>query len=151
MQQSSIIDPLPLQIVLPEIFEAVKAEDTNSTSSSSTATSSSSPSNPSSTSSTRVATGALADVASGPSSSSDNGALVSLLDKYGPVVIGLLAGNMLIMTVLCIIALVACTRGVVRSGARTRSIPSNYAPVSFKDKGINEDPEFSAPVHSYGD
>lgn len=84
------------------------------------------------------------------SSSAGSSSVASLLHKYGPVVIGLLATNVFVMLLLCTIALVACTRGVVRKGARTRSLPATYAPVSFKEK-VSDDPEFNAPVHSYSD
>lgn len=84
------------------------------------------------------------------SSSTDSySSVVSLLDRYGPVVIGLLAGNLVIMLLLCIIALVACTRGAIRGGAKTRSAPT-YVPVAFRDKVV-DDPEFNAPVHNYSD
>ncbi|KIP07540.1 hypothetical protein PHLGIDRAFT_35388 [Phlebiopsis gigantea 11061_1 CR5-6] len=110
------------------------------------------PSTASPRASASAASGALADVAGGvtadPSSNSD--AVASLLDKYGPVVIGLLAGNILVMSLLLIIALVACMRGTIRGGAKSRSLPANYVPVSFKDR-VTEDAEFNAPVHSYGE
>ena len=169
-----VIDPNILAQI-PGALDEINAElgfgapqappDTNSTSStSSIASVISSTASPSSTSVARVVSssasasttslsrGALADVAGGVSTdpSSDSDAVASLLDKYGPVVIGLLAGNILVMSLLLIIALVACTRGTIRGGAKSRSLPTNYAPVSFKDK-VSEDPEFSAPVHNYSD
>lgn len=64
------------------------------------------------------------------SGSSDQ--LYGLVDKYGPVIIGLLAGNILVGVLLCIIGLAACLRGHVRAGA-TRSVNSSYAPVRVKE------------------
>ncbi|EKM58859.1 uncharacterized protein PHACADRAFT_86559, partial [Phanerochaete carnosa HHB-10118-sp] len=84
------------------------------------------------------------------SPSSDSDSVVSRLDKYGPVIIGLLGANVGVMLLLWVISLVVCTRGVMRRGVQTRNLPANYAPVSFKDKG-SDDPEYSAHVHNYSD
>lgn len=65
--------------------------------------------------------------------SSSNDKLTSLVEKYGPIILGLLAGNLVIGIVLCIIGLVTCLRSVVKSGATTRSIGPSYAPVRFKE------------------
>ena len=75
-----------------------------------------------------------------PSENSDD-KLYSLVEKYGPVVIGLLAGNILIGVLLCIIGLTACMRGVVKGGAKTRNIGSSYAPVRFKEAEAHGDRE----------
>ncbi|PSS35535.1 hypothetical protein PHLCEN_2v1498 [Hermanssonia centrifuga] len=64
---------------------------------------------------------------------------VNLLDKYGPVVVGLLAGNILISLLLLIVGLVACTRGWMRKGAR--SAPS-YVPVRLKEAAMAEDMDY---------
>ena len=78
--------------------------------------------------------------------------VVALLDKYGPAIIGLLAASLAMMLILCIIGLFICTRGVLRTGAKTRTISPAYVPVSYKEKGPDaDDPEFNAPVHSYND
>lgn len=98
---------------------------------------------------TKVEGAAVLDAVSSSADAGNYSSVVSLLDKYGPVVIGLLAGNMVVMLILCIIALVACTRGAIRSGAKTRSAPT-YVPVAFRDKVV-DDPEFNAPVHNYSD
>ena len=96
------------------------------------------------------AAGAVAAVSS-PSASptatsvSTHDAVVSLLDKYGPVVIGLLAGSILVMLLLCILALAMCIRR-----PKTRSVSSSYAPVRYKDKAA-DDSESSVPIHSYED
>ncbi|THG99797.1 hypothetical protein EW026_g2607 [Hermanssonia centrifuga] len=91
-----------------------------------------------------VASGALdasdstpSAVPAGSDSSSDR--LNSLVEKYGPIIIGLLAGNALIGVLLCIIALTVCLRGVVKSGARSRNINPTYAPVRFKEAEAAED------------
>ncbi|KAF7793489.1 hypothetical protein EIP86_004601 [Pleurotus ostreatoroseus] len=75
------------------------------------------------------------DGSSTPSSSptSTDDKLYSLAKQYGPVVIGLLAGNMLIGVLLCIIGLFTCMRRAVNHGAGSRSLPSTYAPVRFKE------------------
>lgn len=100
-----------------------------------------------------VAGAAVLDAAQSSSTTSSSSSVVSLLDKYGPVVIGLLAGNMVLMAILCVIALVGCTRGAMRSGARTRSVGPTYAPVSFRDKvsTVDDDPEYTVPVRNYSD
>ena len=76
-----------------------------------------------------------------PSSSSDS-SLYNLVDKYGPVIIGLLAGNLLIGILLVIIGLAACLRGHVRAGAQSRNIGSSYAPVRFKEAEAYEAREY---------
>ena len=85
--------------------------------------------------------------ASPTSSSSTSGGdasaqLYSLVDKYGPVVLGLLAGNLLVGILLLIVALAACVRGRVRSGATTRNIGPSYAPVRFKESEAYEAREY---------
>ncbi|KAJ3552575.1 hypothetical protein NM688_g4082 [Phlebia brevispora] len=74
---------------------------------------------------------------SSPSSSDDK--LYSLVTKYGPVVVGLLAGNVIIGIVLCLIGLFTCVKTVVKSGARTRNVASTYAPVRFKEAEAAEE------------
>ena len=139
LQQSPLnIDP---SIFLP-IFQS-------NSSSNSTPPTSSLPSSASGTMPTGALAGALAEAETSQASTSDS-TVVSLLDKYGPVVVGLLAGNIIVMGVLCITALVACTRGAMRGAARTRE-PTSYAPVSVKDKSISEDAQFSALAYKYED
>lgn len=94
-----------------------------------------------------LATGALGSP-SGAVGSSDNSTdkLDSWVEKYGPVIIGLLAGNVVVGILLCIIALAACMRGVVRGGAKTRNIGSSYVPVKFRE--VEAD---SMPVPEYHD
>ena len=60
------------------------------------------------------------------------------------VVVGLLAGNVLLMLLLCIVALVMCTRS-----ARARRVSASYVPVRYKDKAA-DDSESSVPIYSYG-
>lgn len=92
----------------------------------------------------KIASGAAADdtsgnaqvkttggISSGDESDSD---LTSLVKKYGPLVVGLLAGNLLVGILLFFIGLAVCVKGVVRGGAKTKSIGSSYTPVSFKDE-----------------
>ena len=83
------------------------------------------------------------EASSSPSASSDmSSQLYNLVDKYGPIIIGLLAGNVLIGVLLCIIGLTVCLRGHVRSGAKTRNIGSSYAPVRFKEAEAYEAREY---------
>ena len=74
---------------------------------------------------------------SDPTTSS--GQLYSLVEKYGPVVIGLLAGNTLIGVVLCVISLFVCMKRAGRSRARTRTLESTYVPVRFKEADAAEE------------
>lgn len=76
------------------------------------------------------------------------GAAIAPVDKYGPVIVGLLAGSMLVLLILCVIALIACTRGAIRNGPRMRTF--SEAPVAFKDK-VGEYSEESESVHRYGE
>jgi saccharopepsin len=78
---------------------------------------------------------ALADISSSGDDSS-SAQLVSLAEKYGPVVLGLLAGNVLIGVALVAIGLVMCMR---RGTGKTRSVSPTYAPVRFKeaDSGLD--------------
>lgn len=78
------------------------------------------------------AVGAVEESTPSPSSDS-NDKLTSLVEKYGPVIIGLLAGNLIIGLVLCIIGVATCLRSVVKSGAKSRSINPTYTPVRFKE------------------
>lgn len=113
-----VIDPIVMQQLFPADFPTDLPTNTSDVPSAS----------PSAGGGSSAVAGALSDAhasaagaaSSGPSS--DGGAVASLLGKYGPVVIGLLAGNILVMLILCIIALAACMRGVVRSGATTRAV-----------------------------
>lgn len=73
---------------------------------------------------------------SSPTPSADSDAsskLYNLVDKYGPVILGLLAGNLLVGILLFIIGLTMCVRGHMRSGAKTRSVNPSYTPVRFKE------------------
>ena len=60
--------------------------------------------------------------------------LTSLVKKYGPVVIGLLAGNLIVGLLLLFVGLAVCVKGVIKGGAKTRTMGSAYVPVSFKDE-----------------
>lgn len=93
--------------------------------------------------------GALENGAAARSSASSGykGAAAALLDKYAPAVVGLLAGNIAVMLLLCAISLFACMR---RDRAKSKSVPADYAPVSFKDKG-DEDLVASEPIRGYGE
>ncbi|GJE94330.1 acid protease [Phanerochaete sordida] len=163
----AVIDPVFLPVFFPADFGSVQnstgtgfitpfASDTPSppsgTTTSAAAPAATSAPAPAATS-RAAAAGALADLdttsATPSPSPSANSSVTSLLDKYGPVVIGLLGANVFVMLLLCVIALVACTRGVMRSGARSRSAPT-YVPVSFRDKpAAGYDPEEN--VRNYSD
>ncbi|KAI0804714.1 aspartic peptidase domain-containing protein [Irpex lacteus] len=67
---------------------------------------------------------------------SDNSQLVSLVEKYGPVIIGLLAGNILIGVLLLVVGIATCLR---KQSVKARSISPSYAPVRFKeaDSGLD--------------
>lgn len=157
----AVIDPIFLPTLFPWDFGSVENTTesglitpfpSGAPSTSATATPSST-SAAASTKSPAAAAAALADIeTSSPTDSGSDSSVVSLLDKYGPVVIGLLGANVAVMLLLCIIALAACARGAVRSGARTRSAPT-YVPVSFREKpsGAYDDPEENAPVRGYSD
>lgn len=77
------------------------------------------------------AAGALEVDTSGSAASDGN--LGSLVEKYGRIGLGLLAGNLVFTLLLLIVGLVARLRGVIKTGARTRNISPSYAPVRFKD------------------
>ena len=93
------------------------------------------------------------DVVQRAAMADDSSGIVALLDKYGFAVTGLLAGNIALMAIFCMITLVGCTRGTMRTGARTRSIGSTYAPVSYRDKvsTVDDDAEFTVPIRNYSD
>ncbi|KAI0084523.1 aspartic peptidase domain-containing protein [Irpex rosettiformis] len=78
---------------------------------------------------TTGAKSALAD-SSSPSSSDSSSQLLSLVKQYGPVIIGLLAGNILIGIILVAVGLASCLR---KQGGKTRSVGATYAPVRFKE------------------
>ena len=65
--------------------------------------------------------------------------LYALVQKYGPVIIGLLAGNVIIGVVLCVIGLFVCIKSTVKSGVRTRSLAPTYVPVRFKEAEVAEE------------
>lgn len=75
-------------------------------------------------------------------SQSSDSKLTSLVEKYGPVVLGLLAGNVLIGLLLCILGLMTCLRVVVKSGVKIRSISPSYAPVRAKEEGSGADEKY---------
>lgn len=126
-----VVDPLVLRYIDSKKFGSVSGDEVKSGSSRS------------------AVAGSLADDASStpPSTAPDS---LNILTKYGPVVIGLLAGNLLVMTVLCVIAGVALTRGALRNRTQMRRISATYAPVGVKIKVSEEDAEFNEHVHSYG-
>lgn len=126
----------------------------NVTSSISASSSSPSSSSPSSAAvfTTIVASSAAVRATSSPTGAASTGndaddKLYALVDKYGPVVIGLLVGNILVGVLLCAIALTVCLRGVVKGGAQTRNVNSSYAPVRFKEAEAHGD----SHSHSYHD
>ena len=84
-----------------------------------------------------IASGGVAKLAStGDESAGENSQLVSLVHKYGPVLVGLLAGNVFIGVILVAVVVAACLR---RQGVKSRNISPSYAPVRFKesDSGID--------------
>ena len=68
--------------------------------------------------------------------SSDDSSVTRLLDKYGPVALGLLAANLLLTLIALIVGVVMCLRGAVRAGARRA--PS-YTPVRLKENVPEDD------------
>lgn len=64
------------------------------------------------------------------SAKSDDTRVVSLMKQYGIAVLGLLAGNVVIGLVLCIIGLVACLKA---KNTPSRIINPSYTPVCFKE------------------
>lgn len=100
------------------------------------------------TSSGSAVSGAIGDVSnveigSGVDSSFAAVLVAAVLNKWGPVIIGLLAANVLMVTILCIVAIVACTRGVIKGGVKSRSIGASYAPVRVKEA----EPSLSETYH----
>lgn len=67
-------------------------------------------------------------------SSSNSSALLERINIFGPVIIGLLSGTLLIGILLFGIALSMCVRKGASMESRSRSVPS-YAPVRFKEEG----------------
>ncbi|KAJ7670384.1 aspartic peptidase domain-containing protein [Mycena rosella] len=53
----------------------------------------------------------------------------SLATKYGPIIIGLLAANLVVVLILAVLGLVLCVKGGGKSGARK----PQYAPVKFAE------------------
>ena len=146
-----LIDPLLYQIIPDDLFDFDNGTSSTSPAPTQTSTPPMSASQSSTVATTSpVAVGAVSDVDL-TSASSHNSAVVSLLDKYGAIVIGLLAGNIAILVILLGIALVACTRGALRSSAGMRNISPNYAPVPFKERAATADEEFIAPLRNYGE
>lgn len=87
-----------------------------------------------------LASGALESLSkSDDTGSTDN--TNSWLEKHGIIIIGLLAGNVGVGLLLCIIASVACIRGVFRGSARTKNIGSSYVPVKLKEAEGSSIPE----------
>lgn len=86
--------------------------------------------------------GASSHLSSDSSSGSSDDQLTSLVEKYGPIVIGLLAGNVAIGLMLCIIGLFVCLRVVVKSGASSRNVSPRYAPVRFKEADSRVDDDY---------
>ncbi|GJE94323.1 acid protease [Phanerochaete sordida] len=144
-----VIDPVFLPTLFPADFGAVQNyTNTGAITPFPSAVSSA----PSSSPTAAGIAGTLEDAAAPSAGAESDGGVVSLLDKYGPVVIGLLGANLAVMVLLCVVALAACTRGAMRSGARMRNISPSYAPVSFREKpAAGFDPEEHAPIRSYGE
>ncbi|GJE99241.1 acid protease [Phanerochaete sordida] len=147
----TLIDPIFLPTLFPQDFSAVQnSTDTGAITPFPSPTSSGLPG--AAATDVDEVSGSLADAALSPDGAGADSGVASLLDKYGPVVIGLLGANLAVITILCIIAIAACTRGVVRGGAKTRTISPSYAPVGFRDKqAADYDPEESAPIRGYSD
>ncbi|KAI0804711.1 aspartic peptidase domain-containing protein [Irpex lacteus] len=72
------------------------------------------------------ALGALAE----DTSNSDDPQLTSLVKKYGVTALGLLAANLIVGLILCIIGVMTCLRGKRES---RRTVNPTYAPVRFKE------------------
>ncbi|KAL4250345.1 peptidase A1 family protein [Abortiporus biennis] len=87
-------------------------------------------------------------VAEGDLAGDNISGLSSTVNRYGPVVIGLLAANLLVGLLLLIIGISAFLRGVISKGGKSRSVASTYAPVRFKDPE-NEDSTESKVFTNY--
>lgn len=72
-------------------------------------------------------------------STSNSSALLGRINIFGPVVIGLLGGTLLIGILLCGIALAMCVRKGASMGSR-KSAPA-YAPVRYKEEGPRAEDE----------
>ncbi|KAA1467341.1 acid protease [Dentipellis sp. KUC8613] len=67
------------------------------------------------------------------SDDSDWSTLLDRIDHWGPVVVGLLAGNVVIGIILCFIGLAVCIRRGRTTGA-TRTVNPSYTPVQFREE-----------------
>lgn len=83
--------------------------------------------------------GVLASPVSGTQGSPVDGATAAAIQKYGPIVVGLLAGNLLILVVICVLGLYSC---VSKGGRNGKSSSASYQPVKLQ-KG---DSQFVEPV-----
>ncbi|GJE94322.1 acid protease [Phanerochaete sordida] len=149
---STSTSPSPTSSTLASSSVATSPPASLATPSSSPASPTSASLSPAGPSASDAVAGAIADADPSRAASNADTGTVSLLNKYGPIVIGLLAANVVVMTLLCIIGLIACTRGALRGSSKMRSIAPSYAPVAFRDKqAADYDPEESAPIRSYAD
>ncbi|KAF4583314.1 hypothetical protein EYR38_002063 [Pleurotus pulmonarius] len=83
--------------------------------------------------------GVLASAEEGAQSGSSDGTTAAAIQKYGPIVIGLLAGNLLILIVICALGLYFC---ISKGGRDGKTASASYHPVKLQ-KG---DSQFTEPV-----
>ncbi|ETW82863.1 aspartic peptidase [Heterobasidion irregulare TC 32-1] len=75
--------------------------------------------------------------------------LVSRMDQWSPVIVGLLAGNLVVGIVICILALSMCVRrGATSVGTRARTASPSYVPVRFKEDSALREEEVLAARYS---
>lgn len=75
--------------------------------------------------------------------------LLSRVDQWSPVIVGLLAGNLVVGIVICILALSMCVRrGATSAGARARTASPSYVPVRFKEDSALREEEVLAARYS---
>jgi len=66
-------------------------------------------------------------------SDDDLSTLADHVELYSPIIVGLLAGNLLVGLVLCAVGLSVCVRRGHTEGGRVHSVDPNYAPVRFQE------------------
>lgn len=80
----------------------------------------------------------------------DSASVVDKFNAYGPAIIGLLSGNLLVGIILCAIGLSVCIKRGASVGSASRSAPI-YAPVRFKEDNGSSLSGRSHPGEAYRD
>ncbi len=83
--------------------------------------------------------GVLASPENGGQDGPADSAATTAIQKYGPIVIGLLAGNLLILVVICVLGLYFC---ISKGGRNGKTASASYHPVKLQ----KADSQFVEPV-----